>query len=160
MLLMRILLFSIPEAAVVALLSISLLRGKAKWINVILTALFAGTMVFAANKTIGSFIINVLLLILGIYIGLSLSKVQNPLQRLIAVFLSVSIYFTIEFININVISIFAGLNPKIFEVNIALQFLAFLPQVTTMLFLSLYIRSKGLVLFCDEGGEGNEKALL
>lgn len=150
MLLLRIILFSIPEAALVTLLSVSFLGEKISWRHLIPIAFFTGVIVFAAAEIIGSFVLNFFLLILVIFLGLGFSKVKNVFKRLIAVSLAVSTYFMIEFININILVIFLGLNPQNLKDNITLHIFAFLPQLLLMLILAHYIPKKGMILFGNE----------
>ncbi|KKM08979.1 hypothetical protein SY88_21255 [Clostridiales bacterium PH28_bin88] len=140
------LLFSVPEAIVITWLAFSLSTAKSRG-GIFKIGVILGVASHFFRLYTGSYIVNVILYTVLLWLLFSLYHRGHVLENLVAVVMAVSIYLTIEFINITVLQTFFHVNLTVLSENLLLRLRSFFPQVLVTALLSLILTHFDLGLF-------------
>lgn len=133
-------LFSIPEAIIIVLLALSMFEQKLQWRRLVLMGVILGSTSYLTRQMTGSYILNVLISIVVLTGILRIFNSKDIFQTASVSLISVSLYLTVEFLNVKTIPLFSGLAPIQMEQDLPLRILWFIPQIIAGTMLAWIIR--------------------
>lgn len=139
-------LFSVPEAIVITWLAFSLSTAKSRG-GIFKIGIILGVASHFFRLYTGSYIVNVILYIVLLWLLFSLYHRGHMLENLVAVVMAVSIYLTIEFLNVKALQTIFHVDLAAFSNNLMLRLRSFIPQLLVAASLSPILRYFHLGLF-------------
>lgn len=143
----NLVLFSIPEAIVIIMMTLILMGSKMDWKKHVISGVFVGTAAYVFRSAVGSVFINLILYAIYIIAALSFFKISGIFERFTCSAITMGIYITIEFVTLTIIISVLGLSEHTIASNVFLKFLFFLAQLLVVIGISYLLRFLRISVF-------------
>lgn len=144
-----ILLFSIPEAFVVAWLVVVLAGVELPWFKVASVGVLTGISIALLRLLVNSLFLNMACFAGAIIFFIWIFRGKDIWKVAVSAGVSLAIYILIESISVFVIQAAFPLNLGIANI-LVLKFVSFLPQLLVMMAISFFFSRAGVRLFADD----------
>jgi len=127
----HIFLYSIPEALAVISLSTVLAGSGFIWKRLVIMGLFIGLFSHFWRLLLSDYILNIIIYTIILIVFMTFYRLGNDLfARAISTLLAISIYLTIEFVNLKIFDLVFGLNPIDMLAKPLLRYICFAGQIS------------------------------
>lgn len=132
--------FSIPEAMVVVFLAACILGRRYKWsLLAAMGLIFGMTSPFIRYLT-GSYVLNIGVSSLVLIVIIKFIGRNNAVDAVTAGLMAVSVYLSVEFVNVKTLEVLTGIDPIVMGENLSMRALWFLSQLLIVTAVAFAIR--------------------